>query len=61
MDEKDKATLASPNGKGKKEHKCRGLCWNCGEKGHFRNKCPKPVKDTKNNSPKKDGSANAAC
>ncbi|KAG5645871.1 hypothetical protein H0H81_008711, partial [Sphagnurus paluster] len=24
------------------ERKLRGACWNCGEKGHMRNKCPKP-------------------
>jgi hypothetical protein len=45
------------SGKGKKEHKARGVCWNCGEKGHFKDKCPKPVKDTKNDSPKKDEAA----
>ena len=33
-----------------------GKCWNCGEKGHFKNNCPHPKKD---NSPKKMGSANA--
>ena len=34
-----------------------GKCWNCGEKGHFKNNCPHPKKD---NSPKKMDSANAA-
>jgi len=36
----------------------RGICWNCGEKGHFKNKCPKPVK--KDDSSKNGGAANAA-
>jgi hypothetical protein len=36
------------------------VCWNCGEKGHFKDKCPKPVKDTKKDSPKRSGSANTA-
>ena len=52
--------FASSSGKGKKERKPRGVCWNCGEKGHFKDKCPKPMKDTKHDSPKKSGSANAA-
>ena len=37
----------------------RGVCWNWGEKGHFKDKCPKPaMKDS--NSPKNGGTANAA-
>ena len=36
------------------------MCWNCGEKGHFKNKCPKPVVDKKNDSSKKSGVANVA-
>jgi Zinc knuckle len=59
-DEKDEAMLASSNGKGKEEHKPRGVCWNCGEKGHFKDKCPNPAKDMKHNSPKKGSSANTA-
>ncbi|PPQ85967.1 hypothetical protein CVT24_007873, partial [Panaeolus cyanescens] len=40
------------------------VCWNCGQKGHYKNKCTNPAKDDdkkskKDNSPKK-GSANAA-
>ena len=34
------------------------MCWNCGEKGHFKDKCPKPAVDKKNNSSKKSGIAN---
>ena len=62
-DDKDEAMSVVSSGKGKHfERKPRGVCWNCGEKGHFKDKCPKPVKsnDKKDDSPKKGGSANAA-
>jgi hypothetical protein len=62
-DDKDKAMSMSSNGKGKCfEHKQRGVCWNCGEKGHFKDKCPKPAKsnEKKNDSSKMGGSVNAA-
>ena len=59
-DDKDEAMAASSSGKGKKDRKPRGVCWNCGDKGHYKDKCTKPAKDTKNDSPKKSGSANAA-
>jgi hypothetical protein len=36
--------------------KPKGECWNCGEKGHYQDKCPSPLK----NKPTKSGSANAA-
>ncbi len=26
--------------------KSKVTCWNCGEKGHFKDKCPKPPKDS---------------
>jgi hypothetical protein len=56
VDDKDEALYVSPGGKAKhNDHKCHGVCWNCGEKGHFKDKCPKPLKDTKNESPKKKG------
>ena len=63
--DKDEALNVSPsgksNGKGKFERKPRGVCWNCGEKGHYKDKCPKPTVDKKNDSPKpKAGTANAA-
>ena len=49
------------SGKGRFERKPRGVCWNCGEKGHFKDKCPKPITDKKNDSSKlKGGTANAA-
>jgi len=49
------------NGKGRFERKPHGVCWNCGEKGHFKDKCLKPATDKKNNSSKlKSGTANAA-
>ena len=59
-DDKDEAMVASSSGKGKKDQKPRGVCWNCGDKGHYKDKCPKPVKDAKNDWLKKSGSANAA-
>jgi hypothetical protein len=63
-EDKDEAMFVSPNGKGKKiDRKPRGTCWNCGDKGHYKNKCPKPVKQTgdkKHDSQKGGGSANAA-
>jgi gag-polypeptide of LTR copia-type/Zinc knuckle len=59
-DDKDEAMLALSSGKVKQECKPCDVCWNCGEKGHFKDKCPKPAKDRKNNSPKKSGSAHAA-
>ena len=49
------------NGKGRFERKPRGVCWNCGDKGHFKDKCPKPPADKKNDSSKSKGStANTA-
>jgi len=48
------------NGKGKFERKPRGVCWNCGEKGLFKDKCPKPAVDKKNDSSKKSSVANVA-
>ena len=39
-DDKDKA-MATSSGKGKPKYP-RGVCWNCGEKGHYKDKCPKP-------------------
>lgn len=32
----------------------KGVCWNCGEKGHYKNKCPKPTLE----KPKSGGSTN---
>ena len=40
----------------------RGTCWNCGDKGHFKDKCPKPQKQKDGKETKdsqKGGSANA--
>jgi len=49
------------NGKGRFERKPHGVCWNCGEKRHFKDKCPKPPTDKKNDSSKSKGStANTA-
>jgi len=46
------------NGKEKFERKPQGVCWNCGERGHFKDKCLKPAVDKKNDSSKKSGVAN---
>ena len=56
-EEKDEALSVVPkggkggksSGKGKKNI----TCWNCGEKGHYKDKCPKPEKTT--NKKKDDG------
>jgi hypothetical protein len=50
--------VLSRKGKSTDQKPC-GVCWNCREKGHFKDKCPKPTKDKKDPSPKKTRSANA--
>ena len=49
-DDKDEAmsvTAGSSKRKdGKGDRKLCGVCWNCGEKGHYKDKCPKPTKTT---------------
>jgi hypothetical protein len=55
----------SSGGKGSANWRSRITCWNCGEKGHFKDKCPKPPKDNdgkgkgKDKDTKPSGSANA--
>lgn len=42
--------------------KPHGKCWNCGEKGHFKDRCPKPPKygdKPKNNLKKGEASLNS--
>jgi len=60
-DEAMSASLSKGGKAGGCNHKfpC-GTCWGCGDKGHFRDKCPKKLKDRKESkdSPK-GGSANA--
>ena len=56
--EKDKDLTVIPGKSKGKEHKPHGICWNCGDKGHYKDKCPKPVVE-KANSPKKTGTAAA--
>jgi hypothetical protein len=52
-DDADEAMAAS-SGKGKgKPRYPRGVCWNCGETGHYKNKCPKPAADKSTKDPKK--------
>lgn len=57
---------SSNKGKGRANEKkyARGVCWNCGKKCHYKDKCIKPakiVKDPKTEvESKKSGTANAA-
>jgi hypothetical protein len=51
--------LAVTSGKGKKP-KRDNSCWNCGKKGHYKDKCPKPPKARSGDPKQKGGSANAA-
>ncbi|THH14813.1 hypothetical protein EW146_g5572 [Bondarzewia mesenterica] len=55
----DEAMMVSP-GKRKSGWKPRGACWNCGEKGHLRDKCPHPLKSSKSNGGDARGSARAS-
>ncbi|KAF4613674.1 hypothetical protein D9613_007680 [Agrocybe pediades] len=73
-DDSDEAMAVTPGGSNQKGGKGGGKkshieCWNCGEKGHYKDKCPKPVKaksgdkkkeEKRDSLSKKDGSANAA-
>jgi Zinc knuckle len=67
-DNKDEAmsiAFGSSKRKGGKWKKRRphGICWNCGEEGHYKDKCPKPEKikeKGKGNLLKGKGSANTA-
>ena len=64
-DDKDEALSATAKSSKSKrgDRKPRGVCWNCGEKGHYKDKCPKPAKDApdskKEKAPTQSGSANA--
>ena len=63
-DDKDEALSATAKSSKLKwgDRKPRGVCWNCGEKGHYKDKCPKLAKDTpdskKEKAPTQSGSAN---
>ena len=62
VNEKDEALSATPGEllKGKDNlRKQKGVCWNCGEKGHYKDKCPKPAKK-KDDTASKTEMANAA-
>ena len=53
-DDGDEAMAAS-SGKGKGKAKYpRGVCWNCGKKGHYKDKCPEPAADKSSKEPKKE-------
>ena len=64
-DDKDEAmAVGSGKGKGKTKYP-RGVCGNCGEKGHYKDKCPKPSTSKtpdktakKEDEPKKSDGAN---
>lgn len=47
------ASSSSKKGKGKPKYP-RGVCWNCGEPGHYKDKCPKPATAKSSKDPKKD-------
>jgi Zinc knuckle len=55
-DDGDKAMAASSSSKkekGKKKYP-RGVCWNCGDPGHYKDKCPKPATEKSTKETKKD-------
>jgi hypothetical protein len=56
--DKDNKAMSATQGKGKKKFP-PGSCYNCGEKGHYKNKCPKLAKD-KGKSKAEAGTASAA-
>ena len=43
-DEAMAASSSSGKRKGKPKYPC-GVCWNCGKKGHYKDKCLDPVAD----------------
>ena len=69
-EERDEVLAVTPSsskgkggkGGGKGGGKKNITCWNCGEKGHFKNKCPKPAKSKngKEDSPDKKGTTSSA-
>jgi hypothetical protein len=50
-DDDEAMAVGSTKGKGKPKYP-KGSCWNCGDIGHFKNKCPKP--STSAGKPAKD-------
>src|ERR1700679_3177804 len=54
-DDKDEAMAVGSSSKGKgKKLLPRGVCWNCGEKGHYKDKCTKPAKVIKDQKKEAD-------
>ena len=47
------ASSSSGKGKGKTRYP-QGVCWNCGEKGHYKDKCPELTTDKPTKEPKKE-------
>ena len=59
--DRDEAMSALQIGKGKHiKRKPRGVFWNCSDKGHFKNKCPKPTKMLNKSIPQKSSSTTNA-
>ena len=56
--DKDKALSVIPGKNKGKPCKPHGVCWNCGDKGHYKDKCPEPIVK-KDDAPRK-GSTSAA-
>jgi len=57
-DEAMSASLSKGGKAGGRNHKFpRGTCWGCGDKGHFRDKCPKKLKDGKESKDSPKGSS----
>ena len=64
-DEKNEALAVSTEKSGGKKDMSKIECWNCGEMGHFSNKCKKPkkskgAKSSETPDPKKEGTSAAA-
>jgi len=67
--EKDEALAVSMDKSRERRDTSKIECWNCGEMGHFRSKCPKPKKSkdtskttkTDNQTQKKEGTSRTHC
>ena len=58
-EDKDEALSVVPGKAKGKERKPQGVCWNCGDKGHYKNKCPKPKKEDSSKKGSTTAAANA--
>src|SRR5271168_741488 len=58
--EEDEALVVGESSRGNKRWGKKDVeCWNCGKKGHFRNKCPNPKVDKKSKGKSSASTANA--